>query len=93
MPRYSLVMTRTAADTKMIPAGRDLTLDLARVFCVVLVVFVHILFTGVGRNPDGSLLIEKTVELQSWFNAVTWIANIMPRFFVVGGYAARAGWR
>jgi len=93
MPRYSLVMTRTAADTKMIPAGRDLTLDLARVFCVVLVVFVHILFTGVGRNPDGSLLIEKTVELQSWFNAVTWIANIMPLFFVVGGYAARAGWR
>lgn len=86
-------MTRTASAARTVPAGRDLTLDLARVFCVVLVVFVHILFTGVGRAADGSLLFEKTVEFQSWFNAATWIANIMPLFFVVGGYAARAGWR
>ncbi|WP_435744423.1 acyltransferase family protein [Microbacterium sp. PMB16] len=78
---------------RTVPAGRDLTLDLARVACVVLVVFVHILFTGVGRAPDGSLLIEKTVEAQPWFAGASWIANIMPLFFVVGGYAARAGWR
>lgn len=78
---------------RTVPAGRDLTLDLARVSCVVLVVFVHILFTGVGRGDDGSLLIERTVEFQPWFTAASWIANIMPLFFVVGGYAARAGWR
>ena len=78
---------------RTVPAGRDLTLDLARVACVVLVVFVHITFTGVGRAPDGSLLIEKTVEAQPWFVGASWIANIMPLFFVVGGYAARAGWR
>ena len=76
-----------------IPEGRDLTLDLARVTCVVLVVFVHVLFTGVGVAEDGSLLIERTVEKQPWFNAASWILNIMPLFFVVGGYAARAGWR
>ncbi|WP_217183729.1 acyltransferase [Streptomyces sp. AC495_CC817] len=88
-------MSSVAADTKprSAPPGRDLTLDLARVSCVVLVVFVHILFTGVGRAPDGSLLIERTVEAQPWFTAASWIANIMPLFFVVGGYAARAGWR
>lgn len=88
-------MTSAATDTtpRTAPAGRDLTLDLARVACVVLVVFVHILFTGVGRDSDGSLLIERTVEAQSWFTAATWIANIMPLFFVVGGYAARAGWK
>lgn len=85
-------MTRSEASPP-IPATRDLTLDLARVFCVVLVVFVHILFTGVSRGPDGGIVIERTVELQSWFNAVTWVANIMPLFFVVGGFAARAGWR
>ncbi|WP_431072989.1 acyltransferase family protein [Microbacterium phyllosphaerae] len=83
----------TDSTTRTVPAGRDLTLDLARVVCVVLVVFVHILFTGVGRAADGSLLIERTVEAQSWFTAASWIANIMPLFFVVGGYAARAGWR
>lgn len=83
----------TEPTTRTVPEGRDLTLDLARVVCVVLVVFVHILFTGVGRSADGSLLIERTVEAQSWFTAASWIANIMPLFFVVGGYAARAGWR
>lgn len=79
--------------TRTVPEGRDLTLDLTRVACVVLVVFVHILFTGVGRADDGALLIERTVEGEAWFNAASWIANIMPLFFVVGGYAARAGWR
>ena len=83
----------TESTTRTVPEGRDLTLDLARVVCVVLVVFVHILFTGVGRSADGSLVIERTVEAQSWFTAASWIANIMPLFFVVGGYAARAGWR
>lgn len=88
-------MTRAASDTTSptIPAGRDLTLDLTRVVCVLVVVFVHILFTGVGRGDDGSLVIEKTVELLPWFASGTWIVNIMPLFFVVGGYAARAGWR
>lgn len=88
-------MSSAATDStpRTAPAGRDLTLDLARVVCVLLVVFVHILFTGVGRGEDGSLLIEKTVEAQPWFTAASWIANIMPLFFVVGGFAARAGWR
>ncbi|WP_345752492.1 acyltransferase family protein [Microbacterium rhizophilus] len=76
-----------------VPAGRDLTLDLARVGCVLLVVVVHVLFTGVGRAADGSLLIERTVEAQDWFDAASWVANIMPLFFVVGGFAARVGWR
>lgn len=94
-PTRVFVMTRAASDTtsRTVPAGRDLTLDLTRVVCVLVVVFVHILFTGVGRADDGSLIIEKTVELLPWFASGTWIVNIMPLFFVVGGYAARAGWR
>lgn len=83
----------TSSKPRSAPAGRDLTLDLARVACVLLVVFVHVLFTGVGKADDGTLIIERTVEFQSWFTAATWIANIMPLFFVVGGFAARAGWR
>lgn len=88
-------MSSAAASTttRTAPEGRDLTLDLVRVACVVLVVFAHILFSGVGRGPDGSILIERTVEAQTWFDVASWIADIMPLFFVVGGFAAYAGWR
>lgn len=75
-----------------IPAGRDLSLDLVRVACVLLVVFVHLVLIGVGKNPDGSLLFASPVNESKWVGPASWIVEIMPLFFVVGGYAARVGW-
>lgn len=74
-----------------VPAGRDLTLDLVRVVCVLLVVVVHLLLAGV-RLGDGGLELEKTLELQRWFNPVSFVFQVMPAFFVVGGFAAMTGW-
>lgn len=76
---------------RVIPAGRDLTLDLVRVVCVLLVVLVHLLLAGVTVTDDG-IVLEKTLEQQSWFNPVSFIFQIMPAFFLVGGFAALAGW-
>lgn len=71
---------------------RDLTLDLARVTAVCFVVIVHLLQVGVGWGPDGSLVTSRPAEMQSWFDAATWFGQIMPLFFVVGGFASAAGW-
>ncbi|MEO6116549.1 MAG: acyltransferase, partial [Pseudolysinimonas sp.] len=71
---------------------RDLTLDLARVFAVMLVVVIHLLEVGVGTGPHG-LTITRPLEHQPWFNAVTWVFQIMPLFFVVGGFASLTAWR
>jgi peptidoglycan/LPS O-acetylase OafA/YrhL len=71
---------------------RDLTLDIARVFCVVLVVVIHLLMVGVGTGPDG-LVISRPLENQSWFWMATWVGQIMPLFFVVGGFASLTAWR
>ena len=71
---------------------RDLTLDLARVFCVLLVVVIHLLEVGVGTGPHG-LVVSRPLEHQPWFNAVTWVLQIMPLFFVVGGFASLTAWR
>ena len=71
---------------------RDLTLDLARVFAVMLVVVIHLLEVGVGTGPHG-LTITRPLEHQPWFNAVTWVLQIMPLFFVVGGFASLTAWR
>lgn len=72
---------------------RDLTLDLARVFCVLLVVVIHLLFIGVGRDAAGDLVISRPLEEQPWFAGVTWAGQIMPLFFVVGGFASLTAWR
>lgn len=76
---------------RVIPAGRDLTLDLVRVGCVLLVVLIHLLLAGVSVGDDG-IELERTLEEQPWFDAVSFIFQIMPAFFLVGGFATLAGW-
>jgi hypothetical protein len=72
---------------------RDLTLDVARVFCVVLVVVIHLLMVGVGMDAGGALVVSKPLEQQPWFAYGTWAGQIMPLFFVVGGFASLTAWR
>ncbi|HTL42006.1 MAG TPA: acyltransferase [Pseudolysinimonas sp.] len=73
---------------------RDLTLDLARVFCVLLVVVIHLLMVGVDTNaPGGGLALVRPLEAQPWFPLATWFGQIMPLFFVVGGFASMTAWR
>jgi peptidoglycan/LPS O-acetylase OafA/YrhL len=83
----------TSAISSLDLSKRDLTLDLARVFCVLLVVVIHLLFIGVGRDADGALVISRPLEEQPWFAGVTWVGQIMPLFFVVGGFASITAWR
>ena len=73
-------------------SDRDLTLDLARVVCVLFVIVVHVLMVGIGPGPDGGLVASRPAEQEPWFNAATWVGQIMPLFFVVGGFASAAGW-
>jgi fucose 4-O-acetylase-like acetyltransferase len=72
---------------------RDLTLDIARVFCVLLVVVIHLLMVGVGLDATGAISVSRPLENQPWFDTATWIGQIMPLFFVVGGFASLTAWR
>lgn len=86
------VPRNTSAVSSIDLSKRDLTLDLARVFAVLLVVVIHLLETGVGSGPGG-LVVSRPLEHQPWFNGVTWVFQIMPLFFVVGGFASMTAWR
>ncbi|UOQ88708.1 acyltransferase [Agromyces endophyticus] len=85
----------TPADTARAAAlaSRDLVVDLARVACILLVVVIHLLMIGVGYAPDGALVVSRPLEAQPWFAAATWVGQIMPLFFAVGGFTALAAWR
>src|SRR6187402_645957 len=86
-------MTDKAARTSIDLSKRDLTLDLARVVCVLAVVAVHLLEVGVGTSSTGELVVSRPLETYPWFAAATWIGQIMPLFFVVGGFASLTAWR
>lgn len=74
-------------------ARRDLVVDLARVACILLVVVIHLLMIGVGVDADGAIVVSRPLEAQPWFDAATWVGQIMPLFFALGGFTALTSWR
>jgi fucose 4-O-acetylase-like acetyltransferase len=75
-----------------VPVGRDLVVDLARVFCVLLVVAIHVMMVGVAVDDSGAVVATQPLQEQSWFALSTWAGQIMPLFFVVGGFASATAW-
>jgi surface polysaccharide O-acyltransferase-like enzyme len=73
-------------------SNRDLVVDVARVFCVFAVVFMHSLMIGLHRQGDTIAQINP-LQTQHWFALATWSGQIMPLFFVVGGFASFVSWR
>jgi len=74
-------------------ARRDLVVDLSRVACVLLVVVIHLLMIGVGLDSSGAIVVSRPLEAQPWFDAATWVGQIMPLFFALGGFTAVTSWR
>ncbi|WGD36967.1 acyltransferase [Lysinibacter sp. HNR] len=82
---------RTVDDTS--PAsGRDRAVDLARAACLLAVVGVHALMVGVSI-PDGTAVLENALESWSGFTVFSWFAQMMPLFFVLGGFASATHYR
>ena len=82
---------RRAAQT--IPAQCDLALDAARVACLIAVVVLHILLVTLTTDPStGALRSVMAPTEASWHAPVSWLVQVMPLFFVVGGCASAISW-
>lgn len=67
-------------------SARDTGIDLVRAVCVTVVVLLHALMAGVTVDDSGPVFVN-AAEGAAWFGPLTWVAQIMPVFFVVGGFA------
>ncbi|HYH73317.1 MAG TPA: acyltransferase family protein, partial [Nocardioides sp.] len=85
-----LAAVRTLADTT--PTTRNRVVDLLRVGAICVVVLGHWLIAAVVVR-DGELVPGHLLELASWTHPLTWAAQVMPVFFLVGGYANALSWR
>lgn len=72
------------------PASRERYVDLLRALAISAVVLGHWLLSAVTHDARGRLTGHSALESLSWAYPITWVAQVMPIFFVVGGYANAA---
>jgi hypothetical protein len=72
------------------PAGRERYIDLLRAIAITTVVLGHWLITVIGYDPAGQLTGHSALADLPWAKPITWLVQVLPLFFLVGGYANAA---
>lgn len=76
----------TAGLAAATPAGRDRYVDLLRVVSIGVVVLGHWLMAVVEPDPVGGLRVSNALSALPWLQPATWLLQVMPVFFLVGGF-------
>lgn len=87
LPRSTLGRMRYAAAAT--PAHRDRYLDLLRAVAILAVVVGHWM-ASVVTVTDGRLGGANLLYVLPWTHPLTWVFQVMPVFFLVGGYVNAA---
>jgi surface polysaccharide O-acyltransferase-like enzyme len=74
------------------PDSRNRVVDLVRVLSILVVVFGHWLMAAITFD-DGEIVPGHLLELTTWTHPLTWVFQVMPLFFFVGGYSNALSWR
>ena len=74
------------------PAGRDRYVDFLRVVSIVTVVLGHWTIAAVGRSAGG-LTAGNVLSTTPWLWLATWVLQVMPVFFFVGGFSNMVSWQ
>lgn len=74
------------------PETRDRTVDFLRAVSIVVVVLWHWVFSITQWNSSGALTMPNPIDTVPGLWLVTWVLQIMPLFFFVGGFANSTAW-
>jgi fucose 4-O-acetylase-like acetyltransferase len=74
------------------PESRNRYVDLLRAVSIFAVVFGHWLMAAPYITEDG-IQITSMLEHQEWSRWLTWVFQVMPVFFLVGGYSNGISWQ
>ncbi|MEU6073555.1 acyltransferase [Micromonospora sp. NPDC047074] len=72
------------------PAGRQRYVDLLRALAICMVVLGHWSVAAIGEDATGRPTGRSALPELPWAYPLTWVAQVMPIFFLVGGYANAA---
>jgi hypothetical protein len=85
-------MSRLRALAEATPDSRDRYVDFLRAFSIVTVVLGHFVIALIHWE-DGRIFVHNAVGHQSGLWLATWVLQVMPVFFFVGGFSNSIGWR
>jgi peptidoglycan/LPS O-acetylase OafA/YrhL len=84
---------RTADRAAATPPERNRYVDLLRAVSILVVVVGHWLMAAPVVAANGDLEAGHVLADLPWTQWLTWLFQVMPIFFVVGGYSNAASWR
>lgn len=73
------------------PPERDRYIDFLRVLSIAVVVLGHWLMAAVMIR-DGEVFVDHPLTAAPRIQYITWVLQVMPIFFIVGGYANEVSW-
>jgi hypothetical protein len=73
------------------PATRNRYVDLVRVVAIGVVVIGHWMLAVLGYT-DGKFTGQNLLEIDPGLQILTWLFQVMPLFFIVGGFSNAASW-
>ena len=77
---------------EMAPPERNRWVDFLRAISILAVVFGHWLMAGLYLDESGELQRGDLLSVSSWAHWLTWGFQVMPVFFLVGGYSNGVSW-
>jgi hypothetical protein len=89
-PRGS-IWSRAAAVAAATPQTRNRYVDFLRALSICAVVVGHWLIAA-PYVSGGELSLSNMLEHQEWTRLLTWVFQVMPVFFIVGGYSNGVSW-
>ena len=89
--RFDAVLAPARAAAAATPATRDRYADLLRVASILVVVLGHWLMVAVTRS-GGQVTGDNALGAIPWARLATWVLQVMPVFFFVGGFSNLVTW-
>ena len=86
------IWARAEALAARTPESRNRYVDFLRALSICAVVFGHWLMAA-PYIDEGSIAISSMLEHQRWTRWLTWVFQVMPVFFLVGGYSNSISWQ
>ena len=82
----------TTVPTPAASGHRDTGIDFVRALCVLGVVLLHAIMVGVTVADDAPLF-QNASDGTGWIAPLSWLLQVMPLFFVIGGFSGTLAYR